>query len=157
VVPPFVRASLRELGMPGYRVLPWEKDEHERYRDPKAFPENAIVSYSTHDTASIVGWWDELPPEDREQLAKRAGVTKDMDDGARSLALLKDLYAARPNLALVLAQELLGTRERINTPGTVGDQNWTWRLPRPIEDLEAAPEVTARLRAIRALVEESGR
>ncbi len=25
VVPPFVRASLRELGMPGYRVLPWEK------------------------------------------------------------------------------------------------------------------------------------
>ncbi len=157
VIPPFVRASLRELGMSGYRVLPWEKDDGGGYRDPKTFPENAVVSWSTHDTASIVGWWDELPAEDREQLAARAGVTDEMDDGARSLALLKDLYAARSDLALVLAQELLGTRERINTPATVGDQNWTWRLPHPIEDMAASPEVRARLGAIRALVEASGR
>ncbi len=80
-----------------------------------------------------------------------------MDDAARSLALLRDLYGARPVLALVLAQEILGTRERINTPGTVGPQNWTWRLPGPVEDLECDPAVLGRLAGIRALVEASRR
>jgi 4-alpha-glucanotransferase len=158
VIPPFVRVSLRELGMPGYRVLPWEKDyDVGIYRDPKAFPANAVVCWSTHDTASIVGWWDELPAGDRAQLAERTGVTEDMDDAQRSLVLLKDLYGSSAELALVLAPEILGTRDRINTPGTVGPQNWTWRLPQPIEDLEAAPRVRDRLAAIRTLVEASGR
>jgi 4-alpha-glucanotransferase len=157
VIPPFVRKSLRELGMPGYRVLPWEKEDDGKYRDPNLFPENSVVSWSTHDTASIVGWWDELPPWDRDQLAARAHVSPGMDDAARSLALLQDLYNARSVLALVLAQELLGTRERINTPATVGEHNWTWRLPRPIEELESEPSVLERLAAVRRLVEAAGR
>ena len=80
-----------------------------------------------------------------------------MDDAARSLALLRDLYAARSDLALVLAQELLGVRDRINTPATVGAQNWTWRLPKPLEELEADPALAARFETIRRLVDESGR
>jgi len=156
VIPPFVRDVLRELGMPGYRVLPWEKDDG-TFRDPHAFPEDSIVSWSTHDTAPIVAWWDELPPHDREQITRRAGLDPSMDDAARSLALLRDLYGARSGLALMLAQELLGVRDRINTPATVGEQNWSWRLPRPIEDLEADPALAARFDAIRQLVEASGR
>ncbi|HEY8041298.1 MAG TPA: 4-alpha-glucanotransferase [Polyangiaceae bacterium] len=156
VIPPFVRDVLRELGMPGYRVLPWEKDDG-RFRDPHAFPVDSIVSWSTHDTAPIVAWWDELPHEDRAQLAARAGITDGMDDAARSLRLLGDLYGASSNLALVLAQELMGTRDRINTPATVGQQNWSWRLPRPIEDLEADPVLSARFEAIGRLVDASGR
>ncbi len=157
MVPPFVRDELRKLGMPGYRVLPWEKDEQNKFRDPRAFPELSVASWSTHDTAPIVAWWDELPAEDRTVLAQRAGVTAEMDDAARSLALLRDLYTAKSDLALVLAQELLVWRDRINTPGTVGPQNWTWRLPRPVEDLEADPQVAARFDAVRALVDASGR
>jgi 4-alpha-glucanotransferase len=80
-----------------------------------------------------------------------------MDERARTLALLRDLYAARSDLALTLAQELLGLPDRINTPATVGETNWTWRLPRPIEDLEADESVGGRLDAVRALVDASGR
>jgi 4-alpha-glucanotransferase len=80
-----------------------------------------------------------------------------MDDDARSLALLRDLYASKSDLALVLAQEVLALRDRINTPATVGSQNWTWRLPRPIEDLERDPRVATRLDAVRQLVQASGR
>ena len=47
--------------------------------------------------------------------------------------------------------------DRLNTPATVGEQNWSWRLPRPIEDLEGDPAVMARLEAVRVLVEASGR
>ncbi len=157
VVPPFVREALREMGMPGYRVLPWEKDDHGQFRDPRAFPEASVASWSTHDTAPITAWWDELPEADRAAISARAGLVPSMDDGSRSLALLGDLYAAKSELALVLVQELLALRDRINTPATVGSQNWTWRLPVPIETLEADPAAVARLEAVRKLVDASGR
>jgi 4-alpha-glucanotransferase len=91
------------------------------------------------------------------QLAERAGVSRAASDDERSLALLGDLYRSSSNLTLVLAQELLGARARINTPATVTEDNWTWRLPRPIEDLEEDPRVCARLDAVRVLVEKAGR
>jgi 4-alpha-glucanotransferase len=156
VIPDFARQVLRELGLPGYRVIPWEKDDA-GFRDPTAFPAGSVASFSTHDTAPIVSWWDELPAHDREALARRAGVDPRMDERARTLALLKELYGAGSDLALVLAQELLGVGDRINTPATVGEHNWSWRLPRPIEELEADSAVTSRLDAARALVEASGR
>ena len=92
----------------------------------------------------------------------RAGLTPEEQeapgvDERRSLALLRDLYGAGSDLALVLAQELVGSTERINTPGTVGPQNWTWRLPRPIEELTTDPAIAGRMVAIRALVAASGR
>jgi len=157
VIPSFVRDVLRELGMPGYKVLPWEKGDDGRFRDPRSFAPESIVSWSTHDTAPIVSWWDELPEDDRAVLGERAGVEPGMDEEARTTKLLGDLYGASSNLALVLSQELLGLRDRINTPATVGEQNWSWRLPRPIEDLEADATVGARFDAVRALVEASGR
>jgi 4-alpha-glucanotransferase len=156
VIPPFARDSLRELGMPGYRVLPWEKDDA-GFRDPRAFPAESIASWSTHDTSPIVSWWDELPEHDRQVLAARAGVHPGMGERDRTMALLGDLYRASSNLALVLGQELLGLPDRINTPATVGEHNWSWRLPRPIEDLETDPAVVARLEAVRSLVDASGR
>ncbi len=158
VIPPFVRESLRDLRMPGYRVLPWEKDA-DSFRDPRTFPSDSVVCWSTHDTPPIDAWWSELPPRDRAYLARRAGIedTDGADVGGRSLALLGDMYRAKSGLALVLAQELLGTKDRINTPGTVGEQNWTWRLPRPIEDLESDPGLAARFASIRALVRGSDR
>jgi hypothetical protein len=39
----------------------------------------------------------------------------------------------------------------------VGDANWTYRLPRPIEDLEADDRVKARFDRVRTLATESGR
>jgi 4-alpha-glucanotransferase len=156
VVPPFARKALRDLGMPGYRVLPWERDG-DKYRDPGAFPRDSVASWSTHDTAPIVSWWDDFSDADRAQIAARAGVKTGANDDDRSLALLADLYRAGSDLVLVLGQELLGIRARINTPATVGPDNWTWRLPTPIEDLEEDARVVDRLDAVRRLVEKSGR
>jgi 4-alpha-glucanotransferase len=156
VIPPFVRDVLRQLGMPGYRVLPWEKDRA-RFRDPKAFPKSSVASWSTHDTAPIDAWWEEFPEAERVELAARAGILAGASAEARSLALLGDLFEASSDLTLVLAQELLGLRDRINIPATVGSHNWSWRLPAPIEDLEADRRVAARLEAIRKMVVASGR
>ena len=63
----------------------------------------------------------------------------------------------KSDLALILAQELLGSRDRINTPGTVGPHNWSWRLPKPIEDLIEEARLAGRFEAVRKLVAASGR
>jgi 4-alpha-glucanotransferase len=156
VIPPFVREVLRQLNLPGYRVLPWEKDAAQ-FRDPRAFPRSSVASWSTHDTAPLDAWWDAFSERDQTALAERAGVRPGDDRERRSLALLDDLYRSNSDLALVLVQELLGTRDRINTPGTVGPENWTLRLPGPIEDLESDGRLSARFDAIRMLVENAGR
>lgn len=156
VVPPFVREVLRRLGMPGYRVIPWERDGRQ-YRDPRNFPEDSVATWSTHDTAPLDGWWDELADEDRTALGRRAGVRPETGSEERSLLLLEDLYRSRSKLVLVLAQELLGVRDRINTPGTVSSQNWSWRLPLPIEDLDNDERFRRRFDAIRELAQRSGR
>jgi 4-alpha-glucanotransferase len=156
VIPGFVRDELRRLGVPGYRVLPWEKDGA-RLRDPRDFPEASVASWSTHDTAPIDAWWPDLPEGDRAAIAARAGFGLDARPEVRSLALLRDLYGAGSGLALTLAQELLGLTDRINVPATVGQANWTWRLPRAVEDLAEDDRVRARLEAIRGLVQQAGR
>ena len=105
-----------------------------RFRDPRSFPADSIVSWSTHDTAPIVSWWDELPEHDRAGArgARRRSARAWTSDRA-PLALLGDLYRASSNLALASAQELLGLPDRINTPATVGDH-----------ELELAPAAAHR-------------
>jgi 4-alpha-glucanotransferase len=156
VIPPFVREALDERSVPGYRVLPWENDAG-KFRDPKGFPVSSVATWSTHDTAPIVTWWDELPAEDRAQLADLAGIAPDASRNERWLPLLRLLYASASELTLVLASEILDRGERINTPATVSADNWTYRLPMALEDLACDPAVVERMRALRQATAEHGR
>jgi 4-alpha-glucanotransferase len=156
VIPPFVRVTLGHLGIPGYRVLPWENDDG-RFRDPRGFPTSSVATWSTHDTAPIVTWWEELPAHDREGLARLAGIAPDAGREARWLPLLRMLLGSSSELTLVLASEILNMGDRINTPATVGPANWSYRLPATLEVLGKDPSVIARMDSLRAAVVESGR
>lgn len=157
MIPPFVRETMKELGLPGYKVLPWERDEEHQPYDPRTFPEVSVATWSTHDTAPITQWWYDLEDWERERLARLDGIPLDLPEPQRELALLKLLFSARSELTLVLAQEILGDKTRINTPGTVNGDNWTWRLPRPIEEMREDPALCGRFAAIRELVAGTGR
>ena len=157
VIPPFVRETLRELGIPGYKVIPWEKDNDYTFRDPLDFSAVSVATWSTHDTSPLTAWWKEFEPHEREQLTRLAHIATDASEDGKMFALLKMLFASGSTLSLTLVQELLGETARINTPGVVGDQNWSYRLPKPVEDLELDPHVRARLETIRAMAGEGGR
>ncbi|HEY8074849.1 MAG TPA: 4-alpha-glucanotransferase [Labilithrix sp.] len=157
VIPPFVRQTLRELGVPGYKVLPWERDGNFMPFDPRGYPELSVATWSTHDTPPITGWWDQFEPWERERLAALDRIPLDLPAEERELALLKLLFSSKSDLTLVLVNELLGDESRINTPGTVNDGNWTWRLARPIEELRDDPALGKRFDRIRALVAASAR
>jgi 4-alpha-glucanotransferase len=157
VIPPFVRETLTRLGVPGYKVLPWERDASFQPYDPRSYPALSVATWSTHDTLPITQWWYELEDWERERIAALDAIPLDLPEPERELALIKLLFSAGSDLALVLVNELLGDKTRINTPGTVVDENWSWRLPRPLEDLEGDPAVVARFEAIRALAGAAGR
>jgi 4-alpha-glucanotransferase len=54
------------------------------------------------------------------------------------------LIASPSNLVLFPVQDIFGWRDRINVPGTVGDPNWSWRMPWPVDVLEHQPEASER-------------
>jgi 4-alpha-glucanotransferase len=157
LIPPFVRATLTSLGVPGYRVIPWERDAAQHFRDPHSFPPVSVASLSTHDTQPIATWWNDFSSAEQQELASLGGFGPRAPAAKRSLGLLGLLLDANSDLTLILGQELLGTDERINTPGTVSDLNWTYRLPEALEDLETNPAVRARLEAIRLLAQSARR
>ncbi len=65
--------------------------------------------------------------------------------------LLDALFAAGSRLLILPIQDILGWRDRINTPALVNDQNWTWRLPGPVEDLTTDPASLERADFLREL------
>jgi len=153
VVPDFVRASLARQGIPGYRVLRWEKDE-EVFRDPAAWPAVSLATTGTHDTDSLADWYESLPAAERAalldlpelaELARRAPAT--FDDGVRD-ALLELVSASRSDLLLLPFQDAVGARERVNVPGTVNDGNWSYRIPLPVSALLADQAAADRLSAL---------
>ena len=44
----------------------------------------------------------------------------------------------------------MGTRERINVPGTVNEGNWRYRIPRTVDELTADEAEMERLRRLAA-------
>jgi 4-alpha-glucanotransferase len=156
VVPEFLRPSLGRLGIPGYRVLRWEKDDLWRdgrmqqfFRDPAKWPEVSVATSGTHDTSTHAEWYDSLSPEHRGYLARIPGLerldcNRGWSDDVRD-ALLRVLYGSASDLCLLPFQDLLGTREQVNVPGTVTDRNWTYRMATSLDTLSADLATTERL------------
>jgi 4-alpha-glucanotransferase len=161
MVPEFLRPSLTRLGLPGYRVLRWEKEDLWRdgrmqpfFRDPAQWPAISVATSGTHDTTTQAEWYDTLSPDDRRSLARIPGLeqldpNRGFDDRVRDV-LLRVLYQSGSNLCLLPFQDLLGQREQVNVPGSVNDRNWTYRMPMTLAALAADQATTARLHSLAA-------
>jgi glycogen operon protein len=147
-VPAYLRPSLERLAIPGYRALRWEKDG-DAFRDPSTWPAASVATNATHDTDTTAGWYDHLTRAEREclfKLPELGGLDPDQpfDDRVRD-ALLHAIYAAPSTLSLVTFADAMGTRERVNTPGTAGGENFSLRATRTVGELLADAPTTERL------------
>jgi len=172
-VPDFVRESLSRLGIPGYKVLRWERYwslEGQPFMDPLDYPPVAVATSGTHDTEPMVVWWERAPRAEREAVLAIPSVCARLppEDRARALddpgladtvreALLDVLFASGAGLLIVPIQDLFGWRDRINQPATVSAANWTWRLPWPSDRLLTEPVAMAQAAQIRRWGKASGR
>src|SRR5579885_2148801 len=166
-VPPWVRQSLSALGVLGLKVLRWEKTDwrtpRERFIPPPQYPEASVAVTSTHDTETVAQWWRELPVAERKQLAAVIRLPRQTDLSAAELdldlldAILEALYASPSRLVVAPIQDLFGWEERINVPGSIDEGNWTYRLPRTIDELRADPAIRQRAKKLYDMARRSGR
>ena len=110
----------------------------------------------THDTESLAQWWRDLTDGDRAAFLAlpslaAAGITAtspfvpDVRDADR-----RALIGGASRTVMLPLQDLFGWDVRINTPATVNDQNWTWRVAQPVDRWRESPEwveAADRLRA----------
>lgn len=145
VIPPFVRTILGDLGLPGYRVLRWERDDAV-YRDPHAFPPVSLVTTGTHDTEPVAEWWEAAASDAERQAIARAYPEFQSVTATREFtpevhrAMLASALNAGSDLCVLPWQDVLGTRDRVNLPGSMSDANWSYRITQNVEDLLSLEE-----------------
>jgi 4-alpha-glucanotransferase len=138
--------ALREgLGIPGMRIVGRGfTRRHRRRHAVSAHPGDSVVYTGTHDHPTMAGWWSNAPAEERENALsdlKAAGIR----DEDISWALLRLALSSRARVAILPAQDILGLGldARMNAPGTLSPQNWSWRL----REGQLTEELAERLRA----------
>ena len=137
-VPAFVRASITALGVPGFKVLQWERQWNEPGQppiDPRTFPALSVATTGTHDI---------------EPLAAASS-----EPSVR--ATVEGLLAAGSYLSLIPMQDVFAWTDRINTPSVVNELNWTWRAPRPVDAWADWPEARRRQSWLREATRAAGR
>jgi len=160
VVPDFVRVSQTREQVPGLKVLRWEREweqEGRPFRDPRAYAACSVAISGTHDTASMADWWTAADADERRAVLSILGeaghgISPDdpFSDRIRD-ALLTTLFDAGSDFTLIALPDIFGWRDRINVPSSVDDENWTWRLPWPVETLTTSSEGTSRAAFLRTL------
>jgi 4-alpha-glucanotransferase len=169
-IPDFVRDTLGELGLPGYRVMRWERfwdEPGQPFILPAAYPRLSVATTGTHDTETLEAWWQGADePERQAALSVAATAWRDQPPPAGagdSLppavrdALLEVLFACGSDLLTLPIQDVFGWADRINVPALIDDTNWTWRLPWHVDALDTQPDAVERQQALRRWSERHAR
>lgn len=142
-----VRHMLYESGFPGMKVLQFafegtngQIDMYNPYLIEN-YNENTVAYLSTHDNNTLAGWVDDnLSYQEKEAYIKyineklMANSEKDNqnlgEDASLNIKSIEVLMNSRSNLVIISMQDILGlvSIARINTPGVVSKNNWSYRF-----------------------------
>ncbi len=126
-ITPDVHALRDGCGFPGMKILQFAfggDGEHEYL--PHNYPRNVVVYTGTHDNDTTQGWWALAAEKERRYAGTYLAC------GAQDVhwAMIRAALNSVANLAVFPLQDVLGlgSEHRMNTPGTLGGTNWTWRF-----------------------------
>lgn len=125
---PAVRKLLQQSGFPGMKVLQFAFDSREESDYlPHNYGKNCVVYTGTHDNDTVMGWVATADPAD-VRLARQY-LHVDENEGF-NWAMIRAAMASVADIAIFMMQDFmgLGSSGRINTPSTVGGNNWRWRI-----------------------------
>jgi 4-alpha-glucanotransferase len=150
VVPPCATRVMGEMAIPGLEVVRWTRDwGHDGgFLPPERYRRNAVAVLSTHDMSVTAAWWsEEAQAEERDLYTRFLGMTPEECAAAPTEVIRRSLEKAHRSAAIFSIQLLPDylaaasspspdpRADRINTPGTVGPGNWSWRCPLRLENL----------------------
>jgi 4-alpha-glucanotransferase len=126
-ITPDVHALRQACGFPGMKVLQFAFGGSARHEFlPHNFERNVVVYTGTHDNDTARGWWDGATARQRSFAGGYLAC------GAHDVhwAMIRSALESVAQLVIVPLQDVLGlpSEHRMNTPGTMGGPNWTWRF-----------------------------
>ncbi len=137
LITPDVVELIEACGFPRMKVLifGFGIDGAHEYLPHNCAP-NTIVYTSTHDTDTARGWWDHASERERHFAGSYLACGASDFHWAAIRACMNSVCA----LAVFPLQDVLGlpTDQRMNQPGTLGPQNWSWRFEWPMVSDEHA-------------------
>lgn len=136
-----LRLVLNKLQIPGIKIFRFglrgrQNKLDSKYADISQYPENTVSYTTTHDTETLLGYLQNLTPQQKQQLASAAHVTYDPEDATLAKKLRDAMLKSPTKMVIIPIQDWLLTTDRINVPGTelpVNDPNWQFKLTIPIE------------------------
>jgi glycogen operon protein len=179
-VPEGMGEALQAANVLSYRVL-WFERQGSHFKPPETWPARAAACVSTHDLATLAGFWQGADLTERaglgllgdaeaawaERAADRAALLEALDsqglrppgatgdspmDDALAAAIHAFVASAASAMLLVQTEDLAGETIAVNLPGTDRERpNWRRRLPAPPEALRTLPRAQAILAALRRL------
>jgi 4-alpha-glucanotransferase len=123
-----VYALRDQFQVPGTRVLQFAFDGSSTNPYlPHNYPSNAVVYTGTHDNPTTRGWYEELPPNQRQNLAHYLNSPQ-RDSREIAWDLIRLAWLSPAALAVAPLQDVLnlGAEARMNIPGRA-EGNWSWR------------------------------
>ena len=139
---------MRNVGYPRMKVLEFAFDGNpeQEFKPSNYTDDNCVVYTGTHDNATFIEFLQDLNSDAREVLYRdlvseckkankrfsyKPNQLHDTETMHRARqATIRLAYGSRAKYVILPLQDLLGTgaESRMNTPGTLSDRNWSWRL-----------------------------
>ena len=128
---------------PGMKILEFAFDGNvwHPYK-PSNFGENCVVYTGTHDNATFVEFIEDMAAERRKIFfddlraeCQKWGIELTRNCKLQATkAVVQLAYKSRADFVIIPLQDLLltGKESRINTPGTLSSQNWSWRVSKEL-------------------------
>ncbi len=114
-------------GYPGMKVLQFAFDSGESCAYlPHNYTRNSVCYTGTHDNMTVCQWLDSL----EEETASYARAYMGLSDAERAVwSVIRTAYRSVSDVCIVQMQDYLelGGEGRMNFPGKMSDENWTWR------------------------------
>jgi len=176
-VPDGFQGRLRDAGIDGMRVLWFERDAVGTFASPSRWTKRAVAMTSTHDLATLAGWWrggdlawrgrlgqvTDMEAATGERAVERAaiwGAMRETGAAAGDMPLLDaegafvdaacvHVGGSACELVMLPIEDALGLIEQPNLPGTLDEHpNWRRRLDQDVADVLDTGATPQRLAAL---------
>jgi 4-alpha-glucanotransferase len=173
VVPDYVPVTLRKLGLPGFRIPAFLRENDGSYSDPANYPRISLTQPATHDHPPLAAAWAECwrnidaghnASQNRREIRHimdfaglgTEAAPREWSDRLHT-GYLRRIAQSNSKYVVVMITDVFGQTARFNTPGSVSDDNWSTRMAQTVAGLEQDPILLAKTITFTRLVEEAGR
>lgn len=145
-ITPEVRQLQVDSGYPGMKVIEFAFDSREESDYlPHRYPVDSVCYTGTHDNVTVKQWFDEAAEEDVAFAKAYLGLNS---EEGWVWGMIRGGMGSVSRLFVAQMQDYLelGKEGRMNYPGTLSSDNWTWRAPDGFDSLALAEKIQAMTR-----------